>query len=92
MSNKQATLRLSSEEDLVAFKILKDEMFAGMTNSQALLKMIDIVRSTQVGTNEDTTKNFNDRLTSLEIKSNAQSAYIKSILNRLKVPEQESEN
>lgn len=52
---KQATLRLSNEADLSAFKQFKETYCDGDTNSQVLIKLLDIGTRYYLGTNLDTT-------------------------------------
>ena len=49
-TSKQASLRLSSEADLQAFKTFKETHCSGMTNSQVLNQLLDLGTSHYLGT------------------------------------------
>lgn len=70
--SKQATLRLSTEDDLIAFREFKDKYFAGLTNSQVLLTLINTLK---LNITEDVpmrTENVIIRLTNKDTLTNFQ--------------------
>ena len=70
--SKQATLRLSTEDDLITFREFKDKYFAGLTNSQVLLTLINTLK---LNVTEDTlmrTENVIIRLTNKDTLTNFQ--------------------
>jgi hypothetical protein len=76
----QATLRLSSEEDLQAFREFKEANYAGMTNSAALSKLINDVKSTQTEELPMKTENVMLRLTNKLTLTNFQA--LKDIVSK----------